>query len=147
MGLESQLGPFTLTPEDIYRSIYWCMFLNGLAIRILGQLVDSPDRWAVLRLDHRVVDRVYRILADDALPSKLRRFSPVSCWNFPYLYATVKRKCFTDVDGLPNQPGPRHRCKKPQHACLRQIVSFACLPSRKINKLLGRGLSFLLRHI
>lgn len=131
------------TVEDKDPSVLWILRTETLAATIMRQLLDAPSRWSVRCLDHRAVELFYRKLADKALPPSLPGWhTPISCWNVPYIYGSVKRKCFTDSNA---SCGLRKRCCVAHHSCFRNIVSFYRMPSRRACKYLGRALSLYLK--
>ena len=149
---ESSTDPLMLTCEDKDPSVLWVSSVARMALRMIRQFSLFPLRWSIVRLVHRHVDLFYRRLADSALPVRLRGlYNPVSCYTVPYLYDSVKRKCWCDGDddcilcGL--HPRDHRRCTKPIHSCLRNIVSFIRFPSRRLYKDIGRGFLFYVSYI
>ena len=85
----------------------------------------------------------------------LQKRNPFSGVNIPYIYFTVKYRCFQGAsqevctDHVPPKvPGdlgaklPSHSCVKPCHSCLRNIVSFIKVLGRKTFKKIGRAFIF-----
>ncbi|CAE7774416.1 unnamed protein product [Symbiodinium necroappetens] len=63
-------------------------------------------------------------------------------WFLPYMYGTVKAKCF----GSGPDAG-KHVCNKPGHSCLRRIVSYATWKARRSWRAAGRALSFIAQSV
>ena len=131
-----------VTVEDKDPSVLWVCESQQLFGRWLYMLSTQP-RWAIHRLDVAALVTFYRNLLDTCLPrSMLPANMAFSRRHLPYAYPTIKRKCY---NGTPGE-GPMKTCQKPQHSCMRNIVSFIRLPGRATFKAVGRGLRHLLHH-
>ena len=88
---------------------------------------------------------MYRFLADGSLPRRLRPwYCPVSGENLPYMYPSVKRKCWEDE---PVEDRPRKKCTKTVHSCHRSIISFIRMPHRKVYRRVGRATHFYIQSV
>eukprot|EP00959_Pyramimonas_sp_CCMP1952_P270014 5644968-Pyramimonas_sp.AAC.1 len=85
----------------------------------------------------------YRLLYDYTIPKSMRspREGPINQSHIPYIYPTVKLKCW--CGGFQTPPDGRHRCSKPQYSCFRTICSFVCLPSRALYRSVSRAFTLL----
>ena len=89
----------------------------------------------------------YRLMLDRAVPSCLRRGkTEISHRNVPYIYPTVKLKCWLPQDDpacTSNPHATRHRCQKVGHSCFRNICSFFYVPHRLFFRRVGRAIAFM----
>ena len=141
-ALEAQ-EPISFTVEDKDPNTLWR--INGLyhLARWLHMIAKAPDRWRVVDTSKAAVVGWYRLLYDYTIPKPLRAKGegPLNAEHVPYIYPTVKLKCW-DGDHLPPVSG-RHKCKKPQHSCFRNICSFVRLPSRSLYRSISRAFTFI----
>lgn len=141
--------------EDKDPSVLWVSETKNLMLRWRQQFRSMPTRWEFTDMSVQTAVQTYRKLLDRALPTSLQ--APNSCFsgrNMPYAYPTVKRKCFGAAVWIRNgactlygniSRGSR-TCAKQGHSCLRTIVSFFRLPSKRMYRYVGRGLEFLIQE-
>eukprot|EP00959_Pyramimonas_sp_CCMP1952_P425766 8918065-Pyramimonas_sp.AAC.1 len=98
----------------------------------------APERWRVVDTSKAAIASWYRLLYDHTIPKPLRAKGegPLSAEHVPYIYPTVKLKCW-DGGLLPPESG-RHKCTKPKHSCFRNICSFVRLPPRSLYRSISR---------
>ena len=135
------------TVEDKDPNTLWRVNSLYQLARWLQMLSHAPDRWRVVDTTIAAVLSWYRLLYDFTIPKSMRARGEgaLNQGHIPYVYSTVKLKCW---DGGPTVPsGGRHRCCKPQHSCFRNICSFVRLPSRVLYRSLSRALTFLANQV
>ena len=147
-----------VTVEDKGPSVLWVCTDTSLVKHWFLQLLLVPTRWEVLALDPGSVLTSYRNILNRILPrSLLPRNKNFNASHIPYAYCTVKKKCFRNCfeltptgfvfrgegNGLAPagfSPLAAHTCGKPNHSCLRSIVSFKKVPGRSTFKKVGRAI-------
>ena len=116
--------PMVLTCEDKDPSVLWGSSLDGLISRWFSLLSTQP-RWKIGGFGVDSLLGCYRHWINNCLPRSLK---PPECLIFdtelPYIYPTVKRKCFNGWQGC------MKTCIKPGHSCFRNVCSFRKLPCR-----------------
>ena len=98
-------------------------------------LLPQP-RWEFVNLKLEDVLKKYRDLLNTCLPRSLAPNLDFYAEHVPYIYPTVKYKCF----GGSRMTGSIKTCDRPGHSCFRNVVSFVALPGRQIFKSVGRAL-------
>ena len=142
--------PMTITVQDKDPSVLWMSSVWGYAARLKHQLEHSNGRWEFSALSTEEVIKMYQKLHDSALNPRIRAFkTPININNVPYIYGTVKRKCWSDGPSRPRDGvfEDRKICKKDGHSCFRQIVSFIALPSRPVFRRISRAFNFMIDTI
>lgn len=61
-------------------------------------------------------------------------------WRLPYMYATIKSKCF--ANGAP----ARRSCTQPGHSCVRKIISHSMWPNKRMWQMISRALETATKH-
>ena len=144
---ERQLGEKEPSPDGAVNTIadkdpnvVWTMKSVYAFARWIG-ILYSQGRWSVECFSSQAVLDYYRKISNAILPRSLLPWHhEFQLSNIPYVYPSVKEKCFT---GDRSDPNGIHSCLKESHACMRNIVSFLRFPGREIFKSVGRGL----RHL
>lgn len=143
----------TYTIEDKDRSVLWRLNTSAIFGFWKGLWDKAKDRWVIVTRTEKEVVRYYRSILDNTLPRNLlQKRNTFSGVNIPYIYFTVKFKCFQGASQevcmnlvprkVPGDPGaklPSHTCAKAGRSCLRNIVSFIKVPGRKTFKKIGRA--------
>ena len=134
-----------ITVEDKDPNIFWVGNSLLSTVRWLTQFSAAKDRWKFVTTPMDQVVSWYRLLFDYTIPKNLHtRSSCISAWNLPYIYETIKGKCWSStaviVDG---QGETKHTCTKPGHSCMRNICSFIRFPGRKLYQRFGKAPTFL----
>lgn len=111
-----------LVAEDKDPAAAWLMPLADYCRCLVHLLEREVDKWELTSLSVRETwefkRQCFQLIVDEGFGPK--RNTHVQPDTLPYLYATVKAKCF--ISG--------HRtCVNPLHSCMRKIVSYALLES------------------
>lgn len=136
------------TVEDKDPNVLWIGQPLLMYTRWVAQLASASSRWRVTSSPLEQVVSWYRLLIDFALPRSLCRGSTqISLHSIPYVYISVKRKCWSPKPTLCPLDGTlkKHICTKPNHSCFRNIVSFVRMPCRPLMRRFGQALGFLIR--
>lgn len=124
-----------------------CTFVH----RWSQQLLASQKRWRFVSITTDELVETYRSILSSVLPRNFR--APViTAESLPYMYPSVKRKCYSAASTLVDvcvcafrEAGQAVKtCQKHGHSCLRTIVSFYKVPRKKHFRKLGRCLDFLM---
>eukprot|EP00959_Pyramimonas_sp_CCMP1952_P008700 182061-Pyramimonas_sp.AAC.1 len=83
--------------------------------RWLAMVSRAPTRWRAINAPAKAVVPWYRLLHDYTIPKSMRSpgEGPINQSHIPYIYPTVKLKCWCGDFQTP--PDGRRRCSKPQH--------------------------------
>ena len=85
----------TITVEDKDPKVLWAQHSLAGAARWIALLISARDRWQLQPLCMEEVLASFRVTIDGSLPSCLRKGkSSISPSSLPYMYYTVKRKCY-----------------------------------------------------
>ena len=115
-----------MTMEDKDASVLWSGSTKAHFLRLAAQVLCS-GRWHLTSASTEVLVNFYRFAVDRILPQKVMPVNNAfSVKNLPYMFGSVTAKCVA-TDGPPTSKC----CKKPQHSCLRGIVSFIHFPGRE----------------
>ena len=129
-----------ITIEDKDPSILWACSKQYAFVRFASQLISS-GRWGLLYMPIEKLLKTYRDLFRLHLPKSVQAYDThFSEANLPYLYDTVKRKCWNSNDF----GGAQKICEKPGHSCFRCISSFAAFPGKLHLKYASRALDFVI---
>ena len=141
--LETNSREFSCAVQDKDPNTLWLTKPIYMLGRWLGILSQAPDRWCIAHVSKQTIVEWYRLMYDLTVPKSLRARGEgaISENEVPYCYPTIKRKCWDPDVQCP--PHCRKICEKPSHSRFRNICSFIHLPSRKLYRLIGRALIFL----
>ena len=110
----------TLVAEDKDPAAAWLMPTNDYCRCLVHLLEREVDKWELTSLSVEEVwefkRQCFQLVVDEGFGPK--RNKHVLPNTLPYLYATVKAKCF--ISG-------KRTCVHPSHSCMRKIVSYALL--------------------
>ena len=145
-ALAIQSRSLVVTIEDKDPAILWAQSEACMMIRCIVAL--PSHRWGIVQLDVFRVCCWYRVLIMASLPANLRgptKYIDRMC--LPYMYQSIKRKCFRN-SGHDADPclAPR-TCRKVDHSCARNIISFVRIPCRKAYRRVGRAFQHVLRYV
>ena len=141
--LTGQHGLTTLVADKDPNTLWLCSSRHQL-LRWLGQFAGAEARWRIFCPEPVQIVRWYQTIIDFVLPRSLcPKSTMVALGSIPYMYPTLKQKCWSD--SMCNETQSKHTCKKPGHSCMRNVVSFFRLPVRKTMKGFTRAYSHLTR--
>ena len=139
----SLIHPEIFRLEDKDTKVIWGHNSHCFVLLWLTMRQGQHDRWKVSSLTQReCVDRYRKVLAT-FVPKFLKDTSGrFHVDNIPVMHASVKRKCFkSDLDfnsfGVPTCL-PK-ACRKANHSCYRNIVSFFHFPFKKLWRSIARA--------
>lgn len=141
LALSRLARDLALVVEDKDFNTLWIAHPIALISRWLAQLHASSGS-NLTNTPHAQVLAWYRLLHDHVMVRKLRdAHSPISLHSLPYIYPTIKRKCWRDSVPLPVVN--MRTCTKSGHACMRNICSFARLLSKRAWRVYARAYTFI----
>jgi hypothetical protein len=118
-----------------------------MMVRWRHQLERANDRWLIADWSKQDVLKHYRDTSDSMLPKFLLGSDTRIAWrHLPYGYPSVKKKCYSgearyaNFRGFVGPTSIRHTCTKAAHSCLRNIISFSCMPGKKVLRDISRAL-------
>ena len=111
------------------------------------QLESAVGRWMIIDVSDEDVVMRYGHLFDNSMPRFLLGPDTRLGWkNLPYMYHTVKGKCFAgsqefiDFGEVASPIEPTNTCKKIACSCYCNIVSFSAMPGKAAMRSVSRGL-------
>ncbi|CAE7264826.1 SMG1 [Symbiodinium natans] len=129
-----------VVPDDKNKKSAW--ILPKLAYQVLClAFVCLSSTWTFVKYSRSYANKVLLQRMKDTLGVTLsaRLGLRDGVWVLPYVYTTLKSKCF--FDGY--QVG--RCCKKLSHSCVRKICSYAKWPKRRVWQYFNRGADVILR--
>ena len=128
----------TITVEDKDPSRLWVQETRFMMWRWLAMIIPSP-RWKIFGFRMADVVSFYRSVVNVVLPRNIARNMIFTEFNVPYIYPTVKSKCYGTCNGRTCKI-----CPKPLHSCFRNICSFVKFPGRRHLRYVSRAIRFVL---
>ena len=144
----------TITCEDKNPSVAWASFGPSMMSRWIQMLMARPHTWEFTEKCMDDVVSHYVNLISTCMPAFLKDTSgPFNLDSLPLMYPTIKRKCFRGSCQVVNfnhchyPVGMVKSCKKDQHSCLRNIVSFSDVPHAMPFRRIARALRYLIHLV
>ena len=129
-----------VVPDDKNKKSAW--ILPKLAYQVLClAFVCLSSTWTFVKYSRSYANKVLLQRMKDTLGVTLsaRLGLRDGVWVLPYVYTTLKSKCFFDGYQV------RRCCKKLSHSCVRKICSYAKWPKRRVWQYFNRGADVILR--
>ena len=130
-------------PDDKVRQFRWVMPYTAYFL-LIAWFVSVSQTWTTSSMSTDEANSWCRAMLLALVPPLLHARMGITRrgWFLPYMYGTVKAKCF----GSGPDAG-KHVCNKPGHSCLRRIVSYATWKARRSWRAAGRALSFIAQSV
>ncbi|CAK0845917.1 unnamed protein product [Prorocentrum cordatum] len=127
-----------LVPDDKFKKYMWLLPCIAYQWLILSFAISAPA-WRLTCLDWASANDWCWSVLDELLTPSVKAFV---CFHryarvVPYMYGTVKSKCFR---------GGVRVCTRAGHSCLRKVVSFAAWPMRRRWRYIHRALETVMRE-
>ena len=133
-----------LVREDKDPHSLWICNRKAMLARWVSQFWQARSRWTLTSASIDSIVVWYRLLHDHSVPRRVRGpISPVSASSLPYIYPTIKGKCWSPMTDSSRHTA--HICTKPNHSCHRNICSFAKVASKATWRSFSRAYAFLVR--
>ena len=154
LGALADVGDdLAITCEDKDSSVIWLQLKHCLFFRWF-QILERSDRWQIVSHNSSDVLQYYRTWFDGCLPNfLLTGKTSFAHGNIPLVYPTIKRKCYSGLQEWVTFLGCNYpcscmsTCQKPQHSCMRNVVTFARFPGKQQLRAVSRALRHLYSKI
>ena len=131
-----------VVPDDKNKRSAW--ILPKLAYQVLClAFVCLSNTWTFVKYSRAYANSLLLQRMKDTLgaPLSARLGLHDGVWVLPYVYTTLKSKCFYDGCKV------GRCCQKLAHSCVRKICSYAKWPKRRVWQCFNRGADVILRHM
>ena len=128
-----------LVPDDKHKKHMWVAPF-ACYMWFLAYFAHVAPAWRLTKLTCEQANEWCWSVLDCLLGDRLKSFLGFARYSrvLPYVYGTVKSKCFQ---------GAAWVCQKERHSCFRKVVSCAAWPMRKRWRYIHRALEFVMREV
>lgn len=133
----SRQGGVSIVPDDKNKKHAWRMPTH-VYHTLLAFFVLFSSNWAMTGISADAANNLCLDAILAMVPQHLLGFLGLKqgVWLIPFVYATIKSKCFSSTG---------RRCMKHGHSCVRKVISFATWPKKTCWRMVSRGLQIALQ--
>ncbi len=133
----SRQGGVSIVPDDKNKKHAWRM-PTYVYHALLAFFVLFSSNWTMTGISADTANKLCLDAILALVPQHLLGFLGLKqgVWLIPFVYATIKSKCFSSTG---------RRCMKHGHSCVRKVISFATWPKKTCWRMISRGLQIALQ--
>ena len=119
--------------DDKAKKCCWVVSKETFVANLYGYVANSTS-WAFSYMSPSTANKRIQTNLEVFVPTRLHKALHISprTWRLPYVFNTIKGKCF--------QAGEGKVCDRPGHSCCRKVVSFSAWPAKNTWRSISRAI-------